>query len=202
MIDNFFKVNQDNTVEYDPSLKNIEVFKTVIINARKNPKGGLYDAGKTARIANEKLSYAYLMSSPHSMFFYTYNDLQEREEKVLRALGVKDWQPDKYDKEAIEFLETELNDLIAFRLFRKALKAAYATEEYFDNIDYTEKDAKGNLVYSPRETVGMLKDIGDVIDGIEEMQKRYRREMVAQKKKFKGKKRINPLELPPDQRRK
>jgi len=202
MIDNVFILNPDGTVEFDPAIRNGEVFKKLIVNSRKSDNGKLFDSGKTARIANEKITYAFLMTSPSSLYFYNYRqDDGERSRKVIQFIGVKDWKIDKDVNDLVNYFEEELNQVITFSLINNALKSAFATADYFGEVDYKKRDAKQNLMYDPKDVMSSLKSLGEVIDGLEELLKRYRRDGVAKKEKMRGKKSKSPLELPPNQRR-
>lgn len=201
MIDNVFIVNPDGLVEYDPALRMIEVFKKLIVNSRKAGKGKMFETGKAARIANEKISYAYLMVSPTSTYFYSYKEDETRSVKILQALGIKDWEVDEDVTNAMTYFKEELNAVLSFSMMNNGLKAAFETNQYFADVDYNQRDAKGQLVYEPKDVIGSLKSIGEIIDGLEALIKRYSRDGVARKQKLRGKKNQNPLELPPNQRR-
>jgi hypothetical protein len=201
MLDNFFTINPDGTVTYNESLKQLDVIKKLIINSRKNPKGKLYDVGKGARIADEKLSYCYFMVAPNSLYLYNYPDEEERRKKILHGLRVKDWEIDSDVQAVEEFLKEELEVFVIFGLFKSSLKAAFATKGYLDKVDYELKDLKGGFLYKPNDVIKNLEKLAETINGIEALEKRYKKEGNARKTKIRGNTKLSIFELPIEERR-
>lgn len=63
-----------------------------------------------------------------------------------------------------------------------ALNAASKNMGYWDNVDYSEKDAKGNFVYSITEVQRSLGDCLKVVTAIEALKEKIKTEQIGQNK--------------------
>jgi hypothetical protein len=149
------------------------------------------DKSKTKHKATQELTYIYFMYD----FKSPYNIYQENDRKS-RVMGdyMKDpgWKPDAAVKVAID----EYNDFqrtYSMRFLESARGLADKLSSYFDEVDFHATDESGKLLYSAKDAVSNLKQVGDVIESLDKVEEKVRTE-VDSKSKIRGQKDIKERE--------
>ena len=134
----------------------------------------LWDSEKDKLKAINKLAYVYFATDYKSIYLaFTKNIREERlgEDFMQNAK----YKPDTLVQAAINKYE-ELQQTPTMNFLKAARHAMQQTENYFMNIDYSERDAKGNAVYKGTEVTKMLKDCAGIKDALDKLEEAVRKE--------------------------
>jgi hypothetical protein len=147
---------------FNPELRMILPFKA-IIDRNKNKKG----------FASKELAFIYFFADPRSSYVESYQDLDIREEKIKVLLGLPEsWKKDSLIDEAIEFYLEEIKDDFDYKYLNSNIIAAEKTIKYLENVDYSARDNKGNLLYKPADVVKVIKESGSVIESLKTLREK------------------------------
>lgn len=148
-------------------------------------------------IAKEKAlrEISYIVFNGDMTLDNPYRNYQEDErEGILRKEFLKGKAPRENLKVALEKFK-KLHETVAVRLLRSAKRAADKLAEYFDNVDFNEKDSQGRLIYSARDVASNLKEIGNIVKSLTTLEDQVRKEQVSSDK-VRGGGEIGDYELP------
>lgn len=124
------------------------------------------------------------------------NYSEEDREIVLKTdfYGDKEKVLDKDTLDAIKkYRDTQ--ETVSVRLLRSAKKATDQLSEYFDTVDFSEKDRYGKPVYSARDVSSNLKEIGNIVKSLSALERQVKEEQAASGK-IRGGGEIGAYELP------
>lgn len=125
------------------------------------------DKSKDKSKALKELAYIYFSTDYKSIYLSYTKDL--RDERLGEDfMGDADYKPDKEIQLACNKYE-ELQQTPTMNFLKAARHAMQATESYFLNIDYSERDIKGNAVYKGTDITKMLKDCSGIKDSIDKL---------------------------------
>ena len=71
----------------------------------------------------------------------------------------------------------ELQQTPTMNFLKAAKSAMQSTQDYFNQIDYSERDGKGNPVYKIKEITSSLKDCSGIKDTIDKLEAAVKKEM-------------------------
>lgn len=139
--------------------------------------------------ASGALAYVYHVSDYESS--YAKLPQKDRELEVRQDYIIDDWFPTELIEAAI-LKYKRLTETEEVRLIQSALNACAKVREYFDDIDFKDRDAQGKPVYTIREVMNALKEIGKTRASLEDLE-----EMVVRKRKKQRqiKKNVVPSEI-------
>lgn len=132
------------------------------------------DKSKDKHVAINKLAYVYYSVDYKSIYLaFTKSVRDERlGEDFMQDAKYK---PDKLVQAAINKYE-ELQQTPTMNFLKAARHAMQQTENYFMNIDYSERDSKGNAVYKGTEVTKMLKDCAGIKDALDKLEEAVKKE--------------------------
>lgn len=140
------------------------------------------DKSKNKEIAFKELSYIFFMVDFNSPYQSYPND--KKEKIIIEDIFKDKWSPDKLVKEGgIKY--TEFTDTAVIRLVRSAQNACDKLADYFNNVDYTLKDDNDKLVYTAKDVVLNLKNIGDISDSLSKLEEKIKKD-IKQTSKVRG----------------
>lgn len=149
------------------------------------------DKTKEKHKATQELSYVYFICD----FKSPYNIYSE-EDRIIRVLEdhIKDpdWKPDPLVKVAMDKYN-EFQRTYNMRFLESARGLADKLAEYFDAVSFHEKDEHGKLIYNAKDAVSNLKQVGDVIESLDKVEDKVKKE-IDSKAKVKGQKKIRSRE--------
>jgi hypothetical protein len=151
------------------------------------------DKDRFKKLAFKELAYVYLTIDYRSPFF---NEKEDRRIPLIKKeLGLPDdWEPDEAVKEAIARYELLMETPI-IRLLKKARLTIEKMEEYFDQVDFTERNDKTNaLVFTPKEVLNAIAEIGDAHQGLDKLEDMIKKDR-ASKQRVQGGGTIGAFEL-------
>lgn len=116
------------------------------------------------KLSINELSFIYFFVDHRSS--YSAYESSEREEILIKDLKVSITPKlkaavDKYK---------ELSETHAVKLLKSARISVTKLEKYFENIDLTEMDENGRLIYQAKDLVANLSKMGDVVEGLDKLE--------------------------------
>lgn len=133
------------------------------------------DKSKTKDKALQDLAFVYYFCDPSSVYF-GYAD-EERIEELERdvLLGRK---LDNELKAAIQYYDSYLNTKsTSIRYLQANLAAVRKMEEFFNSIDFTETNSRGQLVYDITKVTNAIEKSGKLITSLEQIKERVVKEL-------------------------
>jgi hypothetical protein len=168
---------------FNPELRMLAPFKKIIERDKgRKSERGIYDTGdadgRRKSIATKELAFIYFYSDPRSSYIESYQDDDLRQAKIKAVLGLPDnWKKDEVIDEAIAFYVNEIEDDFDFTYLRSSISAAEKTKRYLEEVDYSKRDAKGNLLYKPADVVKVIKESGGVIETLKGLREKIFRKV-------------------------
>jgi hypothetical protein len=116
------------------------------------------------KLSINELSFIYFFVDHRSS--YAAYEQNERQEILIKDLKVSITPKlkaavDKYK---------ELSETHAIKLLKSARISVTKLEKYFENIDLTEMDENGRLIYQAKDLVANLSKMGDVVEGLDKLE--------------------------------
>lgn len=142
------------------------------------------DKSEDKEIASQILPYIYHMVSPKSS--YSQMNMKEREE-VVKADYIKNkkWEPDELVKKAMDKY-TKLISTPSLRLVLAAEGAADKLSDYYNQLDFSERDHSGKLIYSANDLSNTLAKVSSIVTSLQELRKKVEKEQVEGKTSRRG----------------
>lgn len=123
--------------------------------------------------------------SAESRFVYFYCDYKSEfakfsdTDRIKESLLAAGLEPDyeisgKLDKAVAKYnsIKTSRN----LRLLNSANTAVDKLEKYFQGIDFTKLDTSGNPIYSPKDVISNIANLGKVLEGLGKLEEAVRKE--------------------------
>jgi len=156
----------------------IDEFKALIKrDKRSRVTKGDYRGDKKLR-ASRELAYIYHCVSHESP--YTNYHYEVREERVRQDVfkDSPNWEPDDIVITAMGKYE-ELTSTPAVEMLKAGVRAAQKLTSFLDEIDLMATDNHGKAVYSAKDLVTNLGNLGKVIDGLNKLREQVEKETVG-----------------------
>lgn len=127
------------------------------------------DRSKDKNRAMQELGFIYFVCDPRSDYQYLI-DLDTRMDAVKQGEGLPtDWTPDQTVKEAMEFYSS-FKPTSAL-LLEDTRFAVNKLREHLKNLDLEAVDLKGKPIYTLNTITATIKQIPDLIKGLDEAEK-------------------------------
>lgn len=127
------------------------------------------DRSKDKNRAMQELGFIYFVCDPRSDYQYLV-DLDTRMESVKQGEGLpENWAPDQVVKEAMEFYSS-FKPTSAL-LLEDTRVAVDKLREHLKNMDFNEVDDKGKPKYTLNTITSTIKQIPELIKGLDEAEK-------------------------------
>lgn len=132
------------------------------------------DKSKDKNKALKELAYIYYSMDYKSNYLSYSKDL--REERLNEDfMEDKKYKPDQMILEAMKKYE-QLQQTPTMNYLKAARNAMEETEKYFNGIDYSERDVRGNAIYKVTEVTKALKDSYGVKDTLDKLMEAVKKE--------------------------
>jgi hypothetical protein len=139
-----------------------------------NKQPGDLDGKKRVR-ATQELAYMWYMYS-HNSPYKEYSEEERKVEALLIAELPPDFKPSKELSDAIARYRS-LNETRMLKLIKSAEKAIDSLRNYFETVDFAEKNANGVMVNKPSEVIRAILDLDKVAVGLEKLAQRQLNEL-------------------------
>jgi len=156
------------------------------------------DKTKGKEKANAELAYVtFLCNMSRQNPYNGYSDII-KESKIKKDLfGDKNWEPDDLVKEAINKYK-EMQETTNSRLLKSAKNGAQKLADYFDKVDFNLMDNYGRPVYSAKEYSANLKEVGNIVKSLSQLEKQVEKEQI-EASEARGGTEIGMYEIPPEE---
>lgn len=125
------------------------------------------DDSENKTVASKELAFIYFMIDWESDYAHLSED--RRYDEVRTDLFDEDWHPDEAVEEAMDkYRHLYVNDYI--EMLESARKGARKLRKYFEDVDLNETDHNGKLKYKATDLTRNLKDVGSIIEGLQELE--------------------------------
>lgn len=142
--------------------------------------------------ATDEIAYiTFLCNMSTKNPYNAYSDTDK--EKKVRKDTIKK-EPDKFIKDAIERYK-EFQNTTNTRLLIGARSAADKLAGYFETVDFSKVDSYGKPIYSARDLSSNLKEVGNIVKSLVQLDKQVQREQLDQQV-VRGGNEIGMYELP------
>lgn len=125
--------------------------------------------------AIEELSYIVFLADFHS----PYRDLKgiEKEKIIIEDIfGDTNWRPDDDIKKAVKvYIRNQISP--SMRLLQSARVAIEKVSDWFERVDLEEEDTFGKPKYSANDVSRNLKEIGNIVKSLGNLEKQVRMEL-------------------------
>ena len=125
------------------------------------------DKTKDKRVATNEIGYIYF-SVDYQSNYLTFTKAVRDAELGRDFMGDSNYVPDALVRAAMDKYEL-LQQTPTMRFLKAAQHAQQETEKYFMNINYAERDIKGNAVYKGTDVTKMLKDCAGIKDALDKL---------------------------------
>ena len=124
--------------------------------------------------AIQELAYIYFFIEYTSPYNIYSEDLKKT---ILNRdiIKIEKYKPEKEILAAIKKYD-ELQQTPSMEFLKSALVAAKKTQEYFNTIDYTERDEQGKPIFKVGEVSKALKECSGIMDTIEKLSEKVKKE--------------------------
>lgn len=174
-MDGLLQFNSEQEVEIRPELLSIPEFKTIWGR----------DKTKKKEKARKELTYIYFFADFRSNLVI-FDEKQRREEAIRTIFGGdSDWQPDEKTQAAVDKYR-ELQETPSMKLLESALRATGKIQDYFDSIDFKERDDKGHPVYKITDVTRSLKEVEDITKSLKKLREQLRQEQEQGDERVRG----------------
>lgn len=146
------------------------------------------DKSRGKKKALLELAYIYYMCDYKS----DYSDIVNTDEKhnaiISGCFEGKDFKPDKAVEDAMEFYESRQETLM-MRMYKVAKLGIAKMETYVKEINLDERDAKTQKpVHNVTHLKGIIKELAEMADNVEKLEKKARAELQQTESNTKGNK--------------
>lgn len=132
------------------------------------------DKSKDKGKALKEIAYIYFSTDYQSNYLAYTKDI--RDSRLGEDfMGDANYKPDQLVLGAMEKYD-QLQQTPTMNFLKAARHAMQETENYFMNIDYSERDLKGNAVYKGTDITKMLKDCSGIKDSLDKLMEAVRKE--------------------------
>jgi len=163
--------------EFEPRLSDeallVEQFK--VLHAMSYNKQPGDTQGRLRNRAISECKYIYHFCDYRSEYS-EYDDEERHIESLLSAGLPEDYQISEEMQACIDiFLALQVTRML--KTLETAEKTLDKLREYFEGIDFNEKDEKGALVHNPKNVMASIADLGNVNKKISELRKQVKAEL-------------------------
>ena len=157
---------EDYQIKIEPQLLAIECFRKIWTR----------DKSKDKARAVQEISYVYFMADPRSDYQYLI-DQELRSQTIKENEGLPEkWQPDEQVRAAMEFYNGFRS--VTALLLEDTRIAVDKVRQMLREFDPNATDKNGKPLYPLNMITSTIKQIPDLIKGLDEAEKAINREMV------------------------
>jgi hypothetical protein len=150
------------------------------------------DTTRFKEVVNQEFLYIYHLCNPRSIYRNYPQDKQEEEVKKA-FIKIPNWIPDIAVKNAIiKYKEGRITHTMRF--LDSCVFACNKIIDYFNGIDFEERDDSGKAVYKLSEVTSALEKTGKILQNLETLQEKVNKELNVNNNRIRGGGDINARE--------
>jgi len=158
-----FQFNEDFEIEVNPIVHTLVPFKKVL-EKYKNKVDGITE-----------LSFIAFLCNPKSDFSDIRDEKERKEAILISMVGANKIKLDKVTEEAIQFYK-DRNHTTTSLFLDSLLNALDKTTGYFNAVNYTEVNSKGDLKYDPKKVMDSAASSPKLMTTIRELREQIKKE--------------------------
>ena len=162
-MNNLFELNKDFEIVVSPEALTLIPFKKVM-DKYKDPQLGIAE-----------LSFIGFLLNPKSDFADIREEGQRKKEILNSMFNGSKIKLDKITDGAILFYKSR-NHTTTTLYLDAALDAIDKLTNYFKDVDFTERDDKGGVLYDPKKLVDVISSSPKLMSSIRELKEQIKRE--------------------------
>lgn len=164
---NLLELDNNDEVSISPYALSIPAFQEVWERDRTESKNR----------ARKELTYIYFVADFRSNLII-YGEQERHQEAKEMIFGDEDpeWEPDESVKAAIEAYRS-VQRTPSMEILESFMGAAYRLKEFFDNVDFQERDKNGKPVHDVKKVMQAMSSSHDLIQNLTKMQEQVKREI-------------------------
>lgn len=158
------------------------------------------------RTSDNKVSYTRSRGKAFLSFIYFMYDFSsplrdyeepKRQEEALKfsTLTKEEVKSEKLQKACALYKSLQINKCRALQSYRSAQVGLDKMDEYFENIDFTQTDKQGKLLYTPNQYIDNLAKMNKAYDELEKLAKRVETELAQTSVGIRGAAELGDKEL-------
>lgn len=133
---------------------------------------------------------------------YWKHDLPERLIRLKKDLDMpEDWVIDPDLAAAIDFYKEQIVMTDDMEMLDAAQYAARQTAKHFRNVDYNQRDLRGNPLYKAKDVMSAISDVDELLDKLEKAKERVEARQKKNSSKVRGGGEIGSREIPKNRER-
>lgn len=151
----------------------IEEFKELFTIKYNNNYPGDKD-GRLRKRGNAEARFIYFFCDYKSEFAKFSGDDRKRESLLAAGLPEDHIISDKLQAAVDKFnsIKTSRN----LRLLKSANAAIDKLQKYFEDVDFTKTDSSGNLMFTAKDVIANISNLGKVIEGLSKLEEAVSKE--------------------------
>jgi hypothetical protein len=179
----------------DLFVKEGEVIKPKEMTLMVKEFSTLWERDESEKKTQALQEFKYIQLLLHPLSPYEGYPEEERPKKVAEnVFNNKKYKPDKDVRAAMDFyIEFRKKASPSIRLYQAAKGTIDKVTVYMEDMDFSERDSRGNLVYAPSDALKNIKELAPVLSSLKELKKRVETEVFESRKTTKDRK-INHFE--------
>lgn len=148
--------------------------------------------------AIQEFSYIEFMVSPRrSNPFFGYDSDRKEKEIIARVFRGEEYKPDELVTQAMEMYKEFFYEASpGLTYLEDARTAAENTKKFLKDVDLSERTDKGMLILKPRDVTSALKDTGEVMKALAQLENKVHEELF-ETNKSRANREINEFERRP-----
>lgn len=162
--------------DYKP-VPNDEFFYIEEFQALMSAKYNITEEDKSGRFKKRGMAEARFMffMCDHKSEFAKYDE-DNKLAAALSAAGLPENYKisDKLEKAMERYVG--LRESRTLRLLKAANRSIDKLTGFFDTVDFTTRDANGNLLYEPKDVISNISNLGKVLEGLEKLEEAVRKQ--------------------------
>jgi hypothetical protein len=148
-------------------------FKNILVKDKGSPGD---NDGRKKLMAKKKFFYIYLMEDYNSIL-----ENYEPYEKRIQAMEMLQLTEKDIDADVLaaldKYRELQSNATKSLKLLRAVKVSITQLEEYYEKIDFTDVDKKGELLHNPNSFLQGLQRLPDVLEAMAKLEYLVRKEL-------------------------
>lgn len=135
------------------------------------------DKSKDKTMAFNELCYVYHMADYKSVY-HNYEDWEKQAKILADYFKGSYWKPDDLVEKAIDRYRS-LQETPSMRLAKAGKKAINKVIKYLEDVDLTERDAKGAIVNKITDITNSVGGIGKMVESLDKVEEKIKKEQMT-----------------------
>ena len=141
------------------------------------------DKTKNKKIAISELSYVYFMCDYKSDYADIIDEFKRSKEIISVLVLPEKWKPDENVMKAMQFYKERSKGMI-MHLYEAATILLDQIVKFAKEVDLNERDDKGKPIHNLKQINDVVKQLGDSVESVQNLEKMVKAELTNNKDKI------------------